>query len=198
LGGFNLTGWWFREKEKEREKGILNPVEIIPLPYLGIALLIATVSDIRFHRIPNWLTYPTMAVATVYHAGMRGFEGFLFSMEGIIVGIAVLIVPFLMGGMGAGDAKLMGAVGGWLGPKDVFVAFLFSAIVGGIYALGLLILRGDIKETAKRYIATLKTFILTREFICISSRTGEKMPKLCYGLVIAAGTLISVVWGIWV
>jgi prepilin peptidase CpaA len=167
----------------------------VPLSYLGIVLLIAAISDLRFNRIPNWLTYPTMAVAVVYHAGMRGFGGFFFSMEGIIVGITVLIVPFLMGGMGAGDAKLMGAVGGLLGPKDVFAAFLLSAIVGGIYAICLLILCGHLKETGKRYMEILKTFILTKELIYFSSRTGEKMPKLCYGVAIATGTFISVAWG---
>ena len=172
----------------------LNEVTI--LLFLIIILLTAVVSDFGFYKIPNSLTYTAMIVAIVYHTYMKGLAGFLFSIEGIGVGIAIMIIPYLMGGMGAGDAKLMGAVGGLLGPKDAFMAFLYSAIIGGIYALVLLIIHRYLKETAKRYWAILKTFIFTKEFIYIPSPKKEKKPKLCYGVAIALGTLISVVWQI--
>ena len=166
------------------------------LVLLTIVLIIAAVTDLRFRKIPNWLTYPTMMVGIAYHTSMNGFSGFLFSLEGLAVGIGVFIVPFLMGGMGAGDAKLMGAVGGLLGPKGVFIAFLFTAIVGGIYAVVLLTLHGHLKETARRYGSLLKTFIFTQKFIYIPPPKREKAPRLCYGLVIASGTLISLAFGI--
>lgn len=94
-------------------------------------LLIAAANDIRNHRIPNWLTFPAMAGMILFHTGMKGFEGFLFSLEGLGIGIAILILPYLMGGFGAGDVKLMGVVGAALGPKGIFAAFFFTAIAGG-------------------------------------------------------------------
>jgi len=164
--------------------------------FFSLVLLMAAVSDFRFHKIPNWLTYSAVIVAVVYHTSMKGFEGFLFSVEGVGVGIAVLVIPYLVGGMGAGDAKLMGAVGGLLGPKGVFMAFLFIAIIGGIYALALLTLHGYLRELAQRYVGILRTFILTQKFIYIPPSKKEKGPRLCYGVAIALGTLISFVWGI--
>ena len=174
----------------------MNLIESPLFLFLTIMLLIAAGNDIRFHKIPNWVTYPTMVAAIVGHTSMKGSEGLFFSLEGIGVGIAVLIIPYLMGGMGAGDAKLMGAVGGILGPKGVFAAFLFTAIVGGIYALVLLALHGYLKETAKRYGTILKTYILTRQFVYIPSTKKENKPRLCYGLAIGSGTLICIFSGI--
>ena len=174
----------------------MSLIEIALLLFLIIVLLIAVVSDIRLHKIPNWLTYPTMIGAVIYHTIIKGLGGFLFSVEGVGMGIGLLIFLYLMGGMGAGDAKLMGAVGGLLGPKGVFTAFIFTAIMGGIYALALLTFHGYLKETAKRYGAILKTFILTKELIYIAPAKFEKKPRLCYGVAIALGTLISVVFSI--
>jgi prepilin peptidase CpaA len=164
--------------------------------FLTIVLIIAAVSDLRVQRIPNWLTFSTMIVAVAYHTGMKGLGGLLFSLGGISVGIAFLIIPYLMGGMGAGDAKLMGSVGALLGPKGALIAFLSTAIVGGIYALVILTFHGYLKEIAKRYGAILKTFILTKEIIYIAPAKSKKKPRLCYGVAIALGTLISVAFSI--
>ena len=107
---------------------------------LFVVLVIASVSDWRDQKIPNILTLPCFLVAPAYHAWVNGWGGFLFSAGGIGLGIGLLILPYLMGGMGAGDAKLMGAVGGFIGPKAVLYAFAFTAIAGGVYALLLIVL----------------------------------------------------------
>ena len=167
-------------------------MEKFPFYLLTIILIIAVVIDIRCRRIPNWLTFSTSIIAIIYHAWVKGTEGLLFSLKGLLVGIAVLIIPYLMGGIGAGDVKLMGAIGGLLGPKNVFTAFLVSAIMGGFYAFILLVLYGHIKETLQRYGTMLKTFLLTQKFIYVSPSSQEKQPRLCYGVAIALGTTISI------
>jgi prepilin peptidase CpaA len=96
--------------------------------------------------------------------------------------------------MGAGDAKLMGVVGAFLGPKGLVIASLFTAVIGGFYALGLLIFHGHLKETGTRYTAMLKTFLGTKEFIYLASPQTEKPHKLCYGVAIALGTIASLFW----
>jgi prepilin peptidase CpaA len=134
-----------------------------------------------------------MAVALVYHFVMNGLDGLLFSAGGLALGIAVFILPYLMGVMGAGDAKLMGAVGAILGVKGVFIAFLFTAIIGGVYALIVVLTkRQHFKNFFTIQAATLKTFIFTKQFIPIQGDQNEKKPKLCYGIAIAIGTLFSV------
>jgi prepilin peptidase CpaA len=132
-----------------------------------------------------------MAVAFTYHFITHGLNGALFSAGGLGLGIAILIVPYLMGGMGAGDAKLMGAVGAVVGAKGVFVAFLFTAIVGGVYAMIVLLMnRQYSKGLIARHATTARTFVFTGQFIPIPDNAEEKKPKLCYGVAIALGTFI--------
>ncbi len=93
--------------------------------------------------------------------------------------------------MGAGDAKLMGAVGAVLGSKSVFVAFLLTALVGGIYAIILILFnQKQFKGFFKKQLITLQLFILTRKFIPDPVEENNKKPKLCYGVAIALGTFI--------
>ena len=162
---------------------------------LGAALAIGALWDLRFRRIPNWLTLPAAATAIVYHTAMNGLEGFLFSLEGMALGIAILLPFYLKGGMGAGDVKLLGVVGAFLGPHAAFTAFLFTALVGGIYALALLIFHGYLKKTILRYRIILATFVLTRHFIYFPPPEKERKHQLLYGLAISLGTLLSLGFG---
>jgi prepilin peptidase CpaA len=168
-------------------------VDLYSVIFLSGILIAAAVNDLRFQKIPNLLTYPAMGIALGYHFMMNGLDGLIFSAGGLALGIAILIIPYLMGGMGAGDAKLMGAAGAILGAKGVFVAFLFTAIAGGIYALILLLFnRRYSRGFLARQATTLTTFMLTKQFIPIPADESKKKPKLCYGAAIAVGTLVSV------
>ena len=160
---------------------------------LGGVLLMAAIYDHRSHRIPNLLTYPTMVIGLAYHCLTSGLDGFLFSAGGLALGIGIFVFPYLIGAMGAGDTKLMGAVGSVLGPKGVFIAFLFSAVVGGIYALILLIIKHEYgKEFIGKCGTILKAFIYTRQFVSLPASKKEEGPKLPYGIAIALGTLFYV------
>ena len=159
-------------------------------------LIIAVYTDIKDKKLPNYLTFPAMFMGLICHFINDGLSGLFFSIAGLVLGIALLFLPYIIGGMGAGDAKLMGAVGAFLGPKGVFIAFLATSIVGGIYAIGLLAFHGYLKEALKRYWAILKTFIFTNKFIYIPPSKREQKPKLCYGVAIAIGTIISLAFTI--
>ena len=161
--------------------------------FLIIVLVIAAVIDIRVQKVPNLLTFPTMILALACHGVMNGLDGLLFSSGGLLLGIAIFILPYLMGVMGAGDAKLMGAVGAVLGPRGVFNAAVFTSVVGGIYALVLLLFHYRAHKCFIIRSATmLKTFAFTGQFIHIPPDENEKKPKLCYGIAIASGTLFTI------
>ncbi len=66
---------------------------------LSILLIGAAVIDVHFQKIPNWLTFPLMVALLAYHGLTNGIEGLLFSFQGLALGLALLIVPWLMGGM---------------------------------------------------------------------------------------------------
>lgn len=158
--------------------------------FLSSVLIVAAIIDVRVKKIPNLLTFPTMAVGLAYHLATNGMSGFIFSFEGLILGIALFLVPYIMGGMGAGDAKLMGAVGAVIGPKGVLIASLLTAVIGGVYALIVFLINIQyLKSFISRGASTVKAFAYTRHFIPIPADESEKKPRLCYGVAIAIGTL---------
>ncbi len=154
-------------------------------------LILAVITDLRFQRIPNWLTFTATLSGIVINSVTGGIQGFLLSMAGLFVGIAVLILFYFLGGMGGGDVKLMGAIGALLGAKGVFIAFLAAALIGGIYASVLLVLHGQLSRTLSRYWLILKTVLLTGEALQIPPSEDDKKPRLRYGVAIALGTFLS-------
>jgi len=169
-------------------------MDIFAAIFLSGVLIISAAIDFRVQKIPNLITYPAMASAISYYGFFRGLDGVLFSLGGIAAGIGLLLFPYLMGGMGAGDAKLMGAVGGVTGAKGVLVAFILTAIVGGVYALILIVIyRRHFRGFLKKQLTTLKTLILIRKYIPDPVEAHNKTPKLCYGLAIAIGTGLYII-----
>ena len=154
---------------------------------------VAVTYDIRSGRIPNWLTFPAMAVALACHVWITGVPGLLSSAYGLLIGFAIFLVLYLLGGMGAGDVKLMAAVGAFLGPKDVLLAALFTAIAGGIYAITLLIVQKNNRRALGRLGAMAKGLLLTGRLIHIPAKENEKATPLRYGVAIGVGALAVLV-----
>lgn len=156
---------------------------------LSCILIIAATIDIRVRKIPNLLTFPAMIAGLLYHSVTNNWHGLVFSAEGLVLGLGLFLIPYMMGGMGAGDAKLMGAIGAIIGPKGVLMAALFTAVAGGIYALVVLLFNLQyFKGFIERNAIMLKAFAYTRHLIPIPANKSEKKPRLCYGVAIAIGT----------
>ena len=154
-------------------------------------LSISAIIDLRVQRIPNLITFPAVIISLLYHFFTNGIDGLIFSTLGLAAGIGLFIIPYMIGFSGAGDAKLMGVVGAILGSKSTFSAFLIIALVGGVYAIIIILLnKKQFKGFFKKQLITLKLFILTREFIPDPVEENSKKPKLCYGVAIALGTFI--------
>ncbi len=156
----------------------------------------ATVSDLRYSRIPNWLTYPGLAVGISYFTITNEYAGFSFSAAGALVGFALLLLPYILGGTGAGDVKLLAAVGSFLGPEGVFETFLVSCAVGGLCGLMVLVYNRSLAKTLKRYFLMVKTFIFTFKFFYIHPDEREKAYKVPYGFAIALGAFSYVYFGL--
>jgi len=163
------------------------------LTFTICVLALAAASDLQVRRIPNVLTYSSMVVGLAYHSGMYGIEGFVFSAGGLALGAALLIGPYVFGIMGAGDTKLMAAMGSIIGPSGVLYAFLFTAIIGAIYAVIVLIgNRRFIIPVLGNTMRMLATFGITRQFGDLKDIETRDGPRLCYGVAIAVGTLCSI------
>jgi prepilin peptidase CpaA len=103
-----------------------------------------------------------------YHGIMSGLVGWHSARRAWVSGIGVFLIPYVMGGMGAGDAKLMGAAGAILGPKGVVIAAVMSILIGlGLRDVLLFIHTDYARSFLRRAGITLKTLFLTRQFIPI-------------------------------
>jgi prepilin peptidase CpaA len=157
---------------------------------LCVLLLAATFTDLKSQRIPNYLTIPGMIIALTLYSIINGFDGFLFSLKGMAVGIGIFLIPYMLGCMGAGDAKLMGAVGAFMGAKGVFGTFLLTAVIGGVYALLIVfIFRAQFKGFFRDLWQRSLIFLATHENLPGTDDGHPRRPKLCYGLAIAFGTV---------
>src|SRR3954468_6696717 len=87
-----------------------------------IVLLVATVSDLRSRRIPNWLVLPFLVGGIVFSTVARGWSGLAHSLEGVLVAAVLLGIFRFLGGMGMGDVKLCASVGAWIGPQQLLFA----------------------------------------------------------------------------
>jgi prepilin peptidase CpaA len=150
-------------------------------------LAIATFTDLRSRRIPNWLVVPFMACGLLISGVRGGWHGLEHSFGGLMLGLTVFGVVAVMGGMGMGDVKLCAAIGAWIWSQQLFLALVLTGIAGGMMAL--------VWAAAGGFLGEL--FTSTGQLIFGKKRDGElnldnpltrKMP---YAPAIAIGTLIS-------
>lgn len=124
-------------------------MEIQPFPAVVVvsAAVAAAVTDIWKFRVYNLLTVPLLVAGILYHSAFGGWDGLKESVCGMLCGFGVLTMFCLLGGMGWGDAKLLAALGAWMGPEGVFYIFVASSIAGGVFAVYLVVRHGQLSET---------------------------------------------------
>jgi len=157
-----------------------------------IVLAIATVTDVRSCRIPNWLVVPFLVAGVATSSWMHGWHGVEQSVLGIGLGTLVLGFFCWMGGMGMGDMKLCAAIGAWIGPAQLTVALLVMGMAGGIMALCWAIgggFIGELFDGAGELIAGFgKRGLRPHPALILANPLTRKMP---YAPAIAIGTLLS-------
>ena len=116
---------------------------------MTVTLVVAAVIDGYKLKVPNWITFPLVLSGWVYGAVTGGWAGFGDSLLGTGVGLALLLPAYAIGGMGAGDVKLLAGVGAWVGAQTTFYAFCVSAVVGGVIALAMVLVRAELAQTQK-------------------------------------------------
>ncbi|MBI3399853.1 MAG: prepilin peptidase [Acidobacteria bacterium] len=113
------------------------------------------VIDLRTRRVPNWLTFGVGALGLAA-AAVRGHE-LGSAIGGLVLGLALMLPGHIVGATGAGDVKLLAALGAWLGPAGTFTAFLYSAIAGGALAIVVAVSRGRLRTTMERTAALARS-----------------------------------------
>ena len=163
-------------------------------PWIAVAVLalVATGWDFRTRRIPNLLTLGGALAAWLYY-GVAGGAGALgWSGLGWLVGVLLFIPVFALGGLGAGDVKLIAAFGAWLGPTDVLWVAIYTAIAGGALALVVSTVRGYL-GTALRNIYNMLMFWRVMGVQPVPDLTlgTSPGPRLTYALPLAVGAALT-------
>lgn len=171
--------------------------QVLFMWFLTFALtLIAAWTDWRSRRIPNWLTVPGAAVGLAANTLLWSRNGVKSSLEGLALGLALLMPLVLLRAMGAGDWKLTGALGAFLGPRALLAVLLVAILVSGVMAIVQVALAGRIKST----LANMWT--LVRGFFAFGLRAHPSINldnpgliKLPFGVATALATLICFALG---
>jgi prepilin peptidase CpaA len=168
-----------------------------PVWVVTVTLAVAAVIDGWKLKVPNWITYPMVISGWVYSTMYYGWEGLAWSLVGTVVGLALLLPAYAIGGMGAGDVKLLAGVGAWVWPSVTFYAFCVSSILGGIIAVGMVLAQKGWSKHRNQFWSICNEILTTRnpgELSAIAAERKSSMLLLPYGIPIALGTISYFAW----
>ena len=157
-----------------------------PLFVLALGLGTAVVTDIRTRRIPNWLT-AGMAAAGFGIAVGGGHVTPMQAALGMVVGLLLMLPGHVIGATGAGDVKLMAAVGAVVGTGSIVRVFLYTAVAGGVFAVVVALRRGRLHQT----VSDTAMLVTAPAAARVTIEASDRANRFAYGPAIAAGTLLS-------
>jgi prepilin peptidase CpaA len=163
------------------------------LLFIALALAItAAIFDVQQRRIPNWLTYPGMISGLALQGSFLGWKGLVGAVEGFLLLGGIVFLFYVVRAMGAGDVKLMAAIGSIIGPAHGLIVLLATAICGGILAIVYAFYRGRMGATLRNLGSVVlfhaQTGLKAHPELNLDNPATLRMP---YGLAIAAGTLYA-------
>ncbi|MDX1963192.1 MAG: A24 family peptidase [Pirellulales bacterium] len=176
-----------------------------PVWFVTITLIVAAWIDGKELRVPNWITFPMIISGWVYCAlqplwgsgEQLWYQGLLLSLTGTAVGLGLLLPAYAIGGMGAGDVKLLAGVGAWVGGTHTFYAFCWSAVIGGVLAVLMVLSRhawGKHKNQFFMILHEIMTIGKPGELAAIAAERKPRMFLLPYGIPIAIGSIMYFFW----
>jgi prepilin peptidase CpaA len=154
--------------------------------------LAACVTDLKSRRIPNVLTFGAAAGALAFHGITAGWAGLGGAAAGWLVGLALFLPFFALRGIGAGDVKLLAALGAWVGPGPALWLGLWSAIAGGPLALIVAFSRGYTRQA----VANVWSLLMFWRMEGLRPHPGLTLdapgsPRLPYALPITVGLIVT-------
>ena len=162
-----------------------------------VTLIVAAIIDGKKLKVPNYITFPMILSGWVFNSAVMGWEGLGLSLLGTVVGLGLLLPAYAIGGMGAGDVKLLAGVGAWVGSGVTFYAFCVSAIVGGVIAVAMVVLQRGWTKHKNQFLMILHEIATVgspSELATIAAERKSSMMLLPYGIPIAIGTILYFFW----
>jgi prepilin peptidase CpaA len=168
-----------------------------------VTLVIAAVIDGLRLKVPNWITAPMILSGLVYSAwatqaaGGSWLQGLVVGLLGAGVGLLLLLPAYAIGGMGAGDVKLLAGIGAWMHAGVTLEAFAVSALVGAVLAIVLVIYHNTWTRHRTQFWQILQEIVTIRNPDYLSMIAAERKPRMLllpYGIPIAIGTIGYFLW----
>ncbi len=159
---------------------------------VSVILVVAAVIDGRELKVPNWITFPLIISGWLASGVIYGWAGVGASLWGTAVGLGLLLPAYAIGGMGAGDVKLLAGVGAWVGATQTFWAFIVSAILGAIIAVIMVVVSRKWRHHQKQFLSIITEIMVIRSPSKLSEIAAERKPSMMllpYGIPIAIGTI---------
>lgn len=159
---------------------------------VALALIWAAYIDGKQLRVPNWLTFPFALLGIAFNVWVDGWTGFGSSMLGMVVGLACLLPLYSIGGMGAGDVKLMAGIGAWLGATVAFNAFCVSTVVGAVMAVAMVLYRKDFAKHYANFFLIWTEIMHVKNPAELSKIAAARKPSMLllpYGIPICIGSI---------
>ena len=167
--------------------------------FVSAFAIVAAYIDGKELRVPNKITIPMIIAGWVWSSvsyGMAGdgwYYGLMWSLAGTAVGLATLLPAYSIGGMGAGDVKMMAAIGAWVHCGITWNAFCVSAVVGAILAIIMVLSSGEFKKHYYQFFAIIdeiKTVKDPEKLAQLATERKTTMRLLPYGIPLAIGTVL--------
>jgi len=166
---------------------------------VSVVLIVAAVIDGIQLKVPNWLTFPMIISGWIYAMvafqmnGEGWYVGLGWSMFGTAVGLALLLPAYAIGGMGAGDVKLLAGVGAWVFVEATFYAFCATCVVGAVMAVVMVLMKGQWKKHKDQFFHILNEIITIKNPEALSEIAADRkssMMLLPYGIPICIGAIL--------
>lgn len=165
---------------------------------LVLVLVICFITDMKYQKIYNKVIFPTLVTALSLQLILNGFSGLKLSLLGFVVGFSILLIPYFLGGIGAGDVKLLALIGAIKGSIFALNTALYMAVIGGIIALIIILSHKESKKCFKGIIIWISSVFNGTRFK-LELPTTALMKKYPYGVAIVSGAFICLFFeGAWI
>lgn len=166
---------------------------------VSAVLIFAAYIDGKQLKVPNWITFPMVFSGLLYHSVAHGWAGASASLLGIGCGLLCLLPLYSIGGMGAGDVKLMAGIGAWLGAATTWNSFLVTVVVGALMAVVMVLRSGKIQHHVTQFFHIAYEIFTIRDpkaLFVIAKDRKPTMYLLPYGIPICIGSIMYFAYAI--
>ena len=179
----------------------------LPAIIVLIAGLLAAITDVWKFKVYNVITVPLVVSGLGYYAVVGGLSPFLGSVYGLLFGFGILIIPYLMGAVGAGDVKFLAGIGCWLGLPNTLVVVVVGCLASGMYGIVSMVYHGRVSETWLNLQIMWFRLLAVGQYLraseeCESVQTIARRPDrrrhlIPFSAMITVGVVANLAWHTW-